>query len=298
MACGAGESSRVASTESSSSPAANWDTQLILNILHCIPVHAYWDTTVPGARCPYRDPSFYHGNVSLQYIHLLADIALLIIPALQVQKLRLNRAKKFGLTALFMFGIFVCAATIAVIVYSTKYDPSTGDEFSWNVASIFIWTIAEVNLAIASSELQSPLFLVCHAKSSISSACLPLLRPLFKSIGGDSSQKSRGPPRLPTLPGYQRKDLNRNPSYERASLGRLRKAKLWTHLRKAREGSKPDEIEMRAPGSDEQGQRGVFDGTCGSDAVVTTQPPSTSREYSMSAIMVKSELSVDVARAV
>ncbi|KAL2291769.1 hypothetical protein FJTKL_11961 [Diaporthe vaccinii] len=128
--------------------------RLVLNILHCIPVHAYWDTTVPGARCPYRDSSFYHGNVSLQYIHLLFDVALLIIPALQVQKLRLNRAKKFGLTALFMFGIFVCAATIAVIVYSTKYDPSTSDEFSWNVASIFIWTIAEVNLAIASSELQ------------------------------------------------------------------------------------------------------------------------------------------------
>lgn len=53
-----------------------------------------------------------------------------------------------------MFGIFVCVATIAVIVYSTKYDPTNSDEFSWNVASIFIWTIAEVNLAIASSELQ------------------------------------------------------------------------------------------------------------------------------------------------
>lgn len=152
MARGAGESSRVASPKSWS-PTADHDAQLVLNILHCIPVHAYWDTSVPGARCPYRDPSFYHGNVSLQYIHLLADIALLIIPALQVQKLRLNQAKKLGLTALFMFGIFVCVATIAVIVYSTKYDPSSSDEFLWNVSSIFIWTIAEVNLAIASSEL-------------------------------------------------------------------------------------------------------------------------------------------------
>lgn len=105
-----------------------------------------------GARCPYRRLSFYHANVSLQYIHLLADVALLIIPAIQVQKLRLNRAKKCGLTGLFMFGIFVCVATIAVIVYSTKYDPGNSEEFSWNVASIFIWTIAEVNLAIASSE--------------------------------------------------------------------------------------------------------------------------------------------------
>lgn len=139
--------------------------QLVLNILHCIPVHAYWDASVSGARCPYRDPSFYHGNVSLQYIHLFADVALLIIPALQVQKLRLNRAKKFGLTALFMFGIFVCVATIAVIVYSTKYDPSISEEFSWSVASIFIWTIAEVNLAIASSELRSPPLPVRHAKA-------------------------------------------------------------------------------------------------------------------------------------
>lgn len=103
--------------------------------------------------------------MSLQYIHLFADVALLIIPALQVQKLRLNRAKKFGLTALFMFGIFVCVATIAVIVYSTKYDPSISEEFSWSVASIFIWTIAEVNLAIASSELRSPPLPVRHAKA-------------------------------------------------------------------------------------------------------------------------------------
>lgn len=115
---------------------------------------------MPGARCPYRDQSFYHGNVSLQYVHLLADIALLIIPALQVQKLRLNRARKFGLTALFMFGIFVCVATVAVIVYSTKYDPTVADEFNYAVARIFIWTIAEANLAIASSELISLRLLV------------------------------------------------------------------------------------------------------------------------------------------
>jgi hypothetical protein len=90
--------------------------------------------------------------VSLQYVHLVADVALLIIPAIQVQKLRLNWAKKCGLTALFMFGVFVCVATIAVIVYSTKYDPSDAAEFSWDIADIFIWTIAEVNLAVASSE--------------------------------------------------------------------------------------------------------------------------------------------------
>lgn len=99
--------------------------------------------------------------MSLQYIHLLADVALLIIPAIQVQKLRLNRAKKCGLTGLFMFGIFVCVATIAVIVYSTKYDPGNSDDFSWNVASIFIWTIAEVNLAIASSEQKFSCILCC-----------------------------------------------------------------------------------------------------------------------------------------
>lgn len=48
----------------------------------------------------------------------------------------------------------------------------------------------------------------------------------------------------------------------------------------------------------EQGQRGIFDGTCGSDVVVTTEQRSTGREYSCSAIVVKSELSVDVARAI
>lgn len=275
----------------------NRNMKLVLNVLHCIPVHAYWDASVLGARCPYRDPPFYHGNVSLQYIHLLADIALLIIPALQVQKLRLNRSKKFGLTALFMFGIFVCAATISVIVYSTRYDPSISTEFSWSVASIFIWTIAEVNLAIASGEHQRSFIRIWHAKSIISEACLPLLRPLFKSIVGDSASKSRAPPRLPTLPGYRRKDLNQNRQLERVSTRTLRKANVWARFKRARKGPKPDEIEMRAPRPDGQGRPGLFDGTPGSEVAATTQEPSTCHDYSTSAIVVKSELSVEVARA-
>lgn len=279
---------------------ANLSMQLILNVLHCIPIHAYWDTSVPGASCPYRDPTIYHANVGLQYIHLLADVALLIIPALQVQKLRLNRSKKFGLTALFMFGIFVCVATIAVIVYSTKYDPSISTEFSWSVSSIFIWTIAEVNLAIASSEQQNPCFRVRHADRFNLTACLPLLRPLFKSIGGNSTSKSKAPapPKLPTLHGYQRKDSKQKKQGERTTNMRLQKGNLLAHLRRTREGSRPDEIEMGCPRLNHQGEPGMFDGTLGSEVVVTSQERSTCRDYFTSAIMVKSECSVDVARAV
>jgi hypothetical protein len=63
-----------------------------------------------------------------------------------------------------MFGIFVCVATIAVIIYSTKYDPANSTEFLWDVASVFIWTIVEVNLAIASSEHNVLRFLVQTAE--------------------------------------------------------------------------------------------------------------------------------------
>lgn len=45
----------------------------------------------------------------------------------------------------------VCGATIAVIVCSQNYDPNNED-VTWEVADTFIWSVVEVQLAIASSE--------------------------------------------------------------------------------------------------------------------------------------------------
>jgi hypothetical protein len=61
--------------------------------------------------------------------------------------------------SMFCSGIFVCIASVVVIVYSCSYD-TTSPEILWNIAPIIIWATVEVNMAIVSS-------------------CLPILRPIF-----------------------------------------------------------------------------------------------------------------------
>lgn len=51
--------------------------------------------------------------------------------------------------AMFLFGIFVCVASVVVLVYSLQYDTSSR-EMPLNVAHIIIWATVEVNLAIVS----------------------------------------------------------------------------------------------------------------------------------------------------
>lgn len=73
-----------------------------LAIFHCIPIQAFWDKSIEGAHCAINDSEFFFGTV---LAHLLIDIAILILPIMQVRRLHLESGKKVGVIALFMFGI-------------------------------------------------------------------------------------------------------------------------------------------------------------------------------------------------
>jgi hypothetical protein len=139
-------------------------------IFHCVPVQAFWDTSIK-ATCNIDDSKFFFGTV---LAHLIIDIAILALPVMQIKHLHLPANKKAAVVAMFMFGIFVCIASIVVLDESLKYDASS-PEMPWNVSPIIIWATAEVNLAVVS-------------------ACLPMLRPIWLLVTRRSLTKgSSGP---------------------------------------------------------------------------------------------------------
>ncbi|KAF7550532.1 hypothetical protein G7046_g7981 [Stylonectria norvegica] len=147
-----------------------------LAIFHCLPVQAFWDKSIEGATCAINDSEFFFGSV---LAHFFIDIAILILPVMEVRRLQLRAGQKAAVIALFMFGILVCIASIFVLAESLQFHPETNN-MPHEICMIMIWATVEVNLAIVS-------------------ACLPMLRPVFRrllphsflSSGGNSQPLSR-----------------------------------------------------------------------------------------------------------
>ncbi|KAK6086486.1 hypothetical protein SCUP234_01180 [Seiridium cupressi] len=237
-----------------------------LTIFHCVPVQAFWDKSIPDATCRIDDSKFFFGTV---LTHLFLDLAILSLPVLQVRKLQLRSAQKAGVTAMFMFGIVVCIASIIVLVYSIEYD-TTSREISWNIAPIMTWATVEVNLAIVS-------------------ACLPMLRPifmkafhrLFPNASVDSSNKQYN--------ANQPKSM----------------MKMSTMRTKSRHADDSDSTHQLANldneygsdyGDDEHGATGARVVITGNDGLPDPER-GTSSNGRMGGILVKSETSVQVTQA-
>lgn len=71
-----------------------------MGIFHCVPVQAFWDSSA-GGRCDIEDKKFFFGTT---LVHAFIDIALLILPIMQIGKLQLPFLQKFGILIMFMFG--------------------------------------------------------------------------------------------------------------------------------------------------------------------------------------------------
>ncbi|KAH6871236.1 hypothetical protein B0T10DRAFT_611294 [Thelonectria olida] len=127
--------------------------RISMGIFHCVPVQAFWDSSA-GGRCDIEDKKFFFGTT---LVHAVIDIAILILPMVQIGKLQLPPLQKLGIMLMFMFGFFICAAAIVVIVEATKFDDTSVD-LTWNICPIVIWATVEVNLVTVS-------------------ACLPTVRP-------------------------------------------------------------------------------------------------------------------------
>lgn len=73
-----------------------------MGIFHCTPVQAFWKSNIPGSRCDIRDDKFFFGTI---LVHVIIDIAILILPIMQIRKLQLPKLQKIGISLMFGFGI-------------------------------------------------------------------------------------------------------------------------------------------------------------------------------------------------
>ncbi|KAL9575841.1 hypothetical protein ACKAV7_000004 [Fusarium commune] len=116
--------------------------------LRCIPLQAFWHPSVPGS-CTLKDSQFFFGTI---LIPAIIDIAILILPVLQIRKLQLPLVQRLGIIIMFMFGIIICASGVVIVVVSTWYNDHP-DDMTWNLTPIFLWATVEVNLVTVSGTL-------------------------------------------------------------------------------------------------------------------------------------------------
>ncbi|KAH6881181.1 hypothetical protein B0T10DRAFT_411329 [Thelonectria olida] len=128
-------------------------------IFRCVPVQAIWDKTITDAVCNINGGQFFFGTI---ITHFLMDIAILILPIVEVFRLRLRLGQKLAVIALFILGTIVCLASAFVLVELVNYDNNT-TQMPYDYAMYCILGAVEVNIAIVS-------------------ACFPLLRPIFRHI--------------------------------------------------------------------------------------------------------------------
>ncbi|KAH7120726.1 hypothetical protein EDB81DRAFT_914525 [Dactylonectria macrodidyma] len=139
-----------------------------MTIFHCIPVEAYWNHNIKDAVCKIDPAKFMFGTT---LVHLMLEVAVLSLPVYQVKSLKLRLGQKIAVVAMFMFGIFVCAASIIVLVEAITLDPKT-TEMARDIKGVIIWAGTEAYLAIISS-------------------CLPIIRPIFRRLISGSILSSK-----------------------------------------------------------------------------------------------------------
>ncbi|KAF5025375.1 hypothetical protein F66182_2540 [Fusarium sp. NRRL 66182] len=149
-------------------------------IFRCVPTQSIWDLTITDKVCNINSGQFFLGTITT---HFLMDIAILILPVIEVFRLRLRAGQKLAIAALFLIGAIVCVASMFVLVELVTY-PNDTTQMPYEYAMFCILGSVEVNIAIVS-------------------ACFPLLRPIFVHIlptrflssYGRSSQRPSRPSR-------------------------------------------------------------------------------------------------------
>ncbi|KLP16251.1 integral membrane protein [Fusarium fujikuroi] len=154
-------------------------------LFHCVPIRAYWDKSIQGAKCPFNEANFFFATI---LVHTTMDCVILILPVIEVMKMTLPLSQKLAVVGLFTSGTIVCVASIFVLVHSKLYNPRT-DDIPKDMAENMMWAAVEINMAVFS-------------------ACLPMLRPIFRHFlpGLSTTEESaQAPISLPNvvLPGVR-----------------------------------------------------------------------------------------------
>jgi hypothetical protein len=70
-------------------------------IFRCVPVQSIWDHTITGKVCNINSGQFFLGTITT---HFLMDLAILVLPIIEVARLTLPKGQKLAIAALFLLG--------------------------------------------------------------------------------------------------------------------------------------------------------------------------------------------------
>ncbi|KAH7349622.1 hypothetical protein B0T11DRAFT_289572 [Plectosphaerella cucumerina] len=146
-------------------------SQILLLMMVCIPIAAFWDRTVKG-NCIPSYPTWYINGAG----NIITDVIVLVLPLPIVGKLTLARGQKIILLGIFCLGFL----TVSISVVRLKFLRLTED-FTWVNVEAAGWSIGE---------------LCC----GITCACLATLRPLGTIVL--SAFTARMPKKSPWLPHH------------------------------------------------------------------------------------------------
>ncbi|KAL9630232.1 MAG: hypothetical protein Q9164_006526, partial [Protoblastenia rupestris] len=131
-------------------------TSTFVIIFQCFPVHYMWDRKIPGGQCIPQEALWIGSSVT----SLLTDVAILCLPMPMIWNLRIPMKQKVALAGVFLLGAFVCVTSI---IRLTTIDELTLTDPTYTDVPSAIWTPVECSVAVIS-------------------ACLPVMKPLFRTF--------------------------------------------------------------------------------------------------------------------
>lgn len=109
--------SKCSDMDTSSSTDLDVDTWIIITgfaftiatVFQCTPIAAFWDRTIPGARCFKNEPWW----ISYATVQITTDFMLLAMPFRQILSLSMGRAEKLGVALVFgTGGLYVSESSV------------------------------------------------------------------------------------------------------------------------------------------------------------------------------------------
>ncbi|KAI1483197.1 hypothetical protein F4774DRAFT_213840 [Daldinia eschscholtzii] len=134
-----------------------WGAYVLIETFQCNPIKKLFNPDIKG-QCI----SFYKFMLGIMIPNTITDVAILCLPVYEIMNLRLTACQRITLSAVFLLGSSVIAATgvrLRYLVLWFRSDDTDGTSY----VKLIIWSGLELELAI-----------IC--------GCLPVLGPLFNNL--------------------------------------------------------------------------------------------------------------------
>ncbi|KAI2780124.1 hypothetical protein F4815DRAFT_471263 [Daldinia loculata] len=132
---------------------------LMTLMLQCNNLAVLWDSRIQTT-C-WSQSTLQGLSYANSTVNIVTDIFFALLPIPMLWNVKINARKKASLICILGLGVFACAAAIVKAAFISNYG-KTGD-FLWDSANLTIWIAVETNTGIIA-------------------ACLPCIKPMFKTI--------------------------------------------------------------------------------------------------------------------